>query len=105
MANFVTTDRLQQFFTGLKTLFVSKSGDTLTGTLTTRTMQPSSNSSYNLGASNYKYQHIYGSYLHGALEYTTTAPTSANTSGYLKIAVLASEPSTKYDGWLYLISE
>ena len=37
------------------------------------------------------------------ISYTTTAPTSANTTG-IKICVLSSEPSTKYSGWLYLIT-
>ena len=37
------------------------------------------------------------------LPYTTTAPTAANTDG-IKIAVLSSEPATKYSGWLYLIT-
>lgn len=37
------------------------------------------------------------------LPYTTTAPTAANTEG-IKIAVLSSEPDTKYSGWLYLIT-
>lgn len=38
------------------------------------------------------------------MKYTTTAPSAANTSG-LKIALLDSEPSTKYDGWIYMIKE
>lgn len=38
------------------------------------------------------------------LPYTTTAPTAANTDG-LKIALLSSEPATKYNGWIYLIQE
>lgn len=38
------------------------------------------------------------------LNYTTTAPTAANTVG-LKIALLDSEPATKYSGWIYLIQE
>lgn len=38
------------------------------------------------------------------LPYLTTAPSSANTSG-LKIVVLSSEPATKYDGYLYIITE
>ena len=33
----------------------------------------------------------------------TQAPTADNTDG-IKIAVLASEPDTFYDGWLYLIT-
>lgn len=37
------------------------------------------------------------------VEVLTTAPTSANTSG-LKFVVLNSEPSIKYDGYLYIIS-
>lgn len=40
----------------------------------------------------------------GGLDYTTTEPTAANTDG-LKIAVLSSEPATKYSGWLYFITE
>jgi len=39
------------------------------------------------------------------VSYTTTAPSSANTSGDLKFVVLSSEPSTKYDGYLYIITE
>lgn len=34
----------------------------------------------------------------------TSAPTAPNTSGILKFVVLSSEPSTKYDGYLYLIT-
>lgn len=36
--------------------------------------------------------------------FVTEAPTAANTDG-IRIAYLASEPATKYDGWLYLIKE
>lgn len=36
--------------------------------------------------------------------YITTAPSSANTSGKVKIVVLDSEPSTKYSGYIYLIT-
>ena len=39
-----------------------------------------------------------------SIVYTTTAPTEANASG-LKVALLDSEPATKYDGWIYLIKE
>lgn len=39
-----------------------------------------------------------------SVAYTTTAPTSANTSGRLKFVVLSSEPATKYDGYLYIIT-
>ena len=38
------------------------------------------------------------------LSYLTTAPTAANTSG-LKIVVLSDEPSTKYSGYIYIITE
>ena len=41
--------------------------------------------------------------LTGNLPYLTTAPSADNTSGFLKIVVLAAEPATKYDGYLYLI--
>lgn len=37
------------------------------------------------------------------LGYTTTAPTADNSDG-LKIAVLSSDPGTKYNGWLYIIT-
>lgn len=37
------------------------------------------------------------------LDYVTTAPTAANTDG-IKVAVLSSEPATKYAGWLYIIT-
>lgn len=36
--------------------------------------------------------------------YLTTAPSSANTDGDLKFVVLSSEPSTKYSGYLYIIT-
>lgn len=39
-----------------------------------------------------------------SLPYLTTAPTSDNTDG-LKIVVLNSEPSTRYNGYLYIITE
>jgi len=39
------------------------------------------------------------------LNYLTTAPSSANTSGILKFVVLSSEPSTYYDGYYYIITE
>lgn len=38
------------------------------------------------------------------LSYTTTVPTSGNSEG-LKVAVLTAEPQTKYNGWLYIITE
>ena len=34
----------------------------------------------------------------------TSAPTSANTSGITKVVVLSSEPSTKYSGYIYIIT-
>ena len=37
------------------------------------------------------------------LPYTTTAPSANNTDG-IKIVVLSSEPATKYDGYLYIIT-
>lgn len=39
-----------------------------------------------------------------SVAYTTTVPTAANTNG-LKFVLCDSEPSTKYDGWVYLIKE
>lgn len=39
-----------------------------------------------------------------SLKYLTTVPTEANTDG-LKVVVLDSEPATKYDGYLYVITE
>ena len=40
-----------------------------------------------------------------SLPILTTAPSSANTDGGIKIVVLTSEPATKYDGYLYIIKE
>ena len=37
----------------------------------------------------------------GGFGYLTSAPISANTTGGVKLVVLNSEPSTKYDGYLY----
>lgn len=42
--------------------------------------------------------------LNGVIPYTTTAPTAVNSTG-VKIAILSSEPATKYAGWLYFITE
>ena len=39
-----------------------------------------------------------------AVSYTRTLPTSANTNG-LKFVLCSSEPTTKYNGWVYLIEE
>ena len=38
------------------------------------------------------------------VNYTTTAPSSNNTSGRLEFVVLSSEPATKYDGYIYIIT-
>lgn len=38
------------------------------------------------------------------LGYLTTAPSQDNTSGVLQIVVLSSEPATKYNGYLYIIT-
>lgn len=46
---------------------------------------------------------VYDALKNGGLPYSTTAPTSNNTDG-IKIVVLSSEPSTKYSGWLYIIT-
>lgn len=49
---------------------------------------------------------ISGSFItNEGVNYTTTAPTAANTDGSLKFVVLSSEPATKYDGYIYLITE
>lgn len=40
----------------------------------------------------------------GGVSYLTEAPTSNNTDG-LKFVVLSSEPATKYEGYLYIITE
>lgn len=37
------------------------------------------------------------------LNYLTTAPSSANTDGTLKLVVLNAEPLQKFEGFLYLI--
>lgn len=42
--------------------------------------------------------------LDGSVPYITTAPSANNTSGRLIIVVLSSEPATKYDGYLYIIT-
>ena len=39
------------------------------------------------------------------ISYLTTAPSADNTSGNLKIVVLSSEPATKYNGYIYFITE
>ena len=38
------------------------------------------------------------------VSYITTAPTAANTDGDLKFVVLSSDPSTKYAGYIYIIT-
>lgn len=35
----------------------------------------------------------------------TTAPSSANTSGMVKFVILSEDPETKYDGYIYFITE
>lgn len=47
----------------------------------------------------------FGIPLPSGFPYTTTAPTADNTDGNLKVVVLSSEPGTKYNGWLYIITE
>lgn len=123
MSNFVTTERLQQFFNGLPAIFarkthyhnqyltshqdisgkLDKSGGTLTGQLNSRNVIPTSNNTYNLGSSSAQFDHVYSRTINGGLNYQTTAPTSSNSYG-LKIVVLSSEPSTKYSGYLYIIT-
>ena len=44
-------------------------------------------------------------FVNEGVPYLTTAPISDNTSGKLKIVVLNSEPATKYNGYLYIITE
>jgi len=39
-----------------------------------------------------------------SINYSTTAPTSANTDGTLKVVVLSAEPATRYNGYLYIIT-
>ena len=39
------------------------------------------------------------------MSYTTTAPSAPNTNGLMKLAVLSSDPATKYAGWLYYITQ
>ena len=50
-----------------------------------------------VGATVYDFQAV-------GVDVLTTAPESANTSG-LKFVVLSEEPATKYDGYLYIITE
>jgi len=40
-----------------------------------------------------------------SVPYLTTAPTADNTDSRLKIVVLSSEPVTRYNGYLYIITE
>lgn len=42
--------------------------------------------------------------LSGKLPYTTTAPTTANTSGFLSIVHLTSTPTNPLDGYLYIVT-
>ena len=46
--------------------------------------------------------YFYATQFFGGLDYATTAPTANNTQG-VKIAILTTEPGTKYTGWLYFI--
>lgn len=39
------------------------------------------------------------------MTYTTTEPSAPNTNGLMKLAVLSSDPATKYAGWLYYITQ
>lgn len=49
-------------------------------------------------------EHISNSIPNG-VPYLTTAPTSANETGYLIFVVLNAEPSTYYNGYYYIITE
>jgi len=55
------------------------------------------NSSFNTGSQ-------INSLIAEGIPYITTAPSSDNTSGKLIFVVLSSEPATKYDGYLYIIT-
>ena len=70
--------------------------------------KPSSSTSGNIAVFNSSSNCIDGgqalSDMNAFVNYVTTAPTAANTNG-LKVCVLSSEPSTKYNGWLYIITE
>ena len=46
--------------------------------------------------------HFHATRFFGGIDFVTTAPTLDNTEG-VKIAILATEPVTKYTGWLYFI--
>jgi hypothetical protein len=46
--------------------------------------------------------YFYATKFFGGIDYATTAPTANNTEG-VKIAILTTEPGTKYTGWLYFI--
>lgn len=47
---------------------------------------------------------ITDSVVNDGMAYTTTAPSAPNTNGLMKLAVLSSDPATKYAGWLYYIT-
>lgn len=57
--------------------YLPLSGGTLTGTVTSRAIQPSANNSYNLGTSDYKYNTVYATNFSGNATTATTA-TKAN---------------------------
>lgn len=57
--------------------YLPLSGGTLTGTVTSRAIQPSANNSYNLGTSDYKYNTVYATTFSGNATTATTA-TEAN---------------------------
>ena len=40
----------------------------------------------------------------GELTFLTTAPVADNNNGTIKIVVLSSEPATRYNGYLYIIT-
>lgn len=42
--------------------------------------------------------------LTGKMPYLDTAPSADNTSGFMTIVVLSSEPATRYNGYLYVIT-
>ena len=39
------------------------------------------------------------------ISYLTTEPNADNPDGDLKIVILSSEPTTKYDGYFYIVTE
>lgn len=114
MKTFVDKNALQEFTTKLvaklKTIFSKTTANpTLSGTESDLTALQIDNIKYKIASAT---TYTAGTGINIAnniisvagVSFLTTAPSAANTSGDLKFVVLNSDPATKYNGYIYIIT-